>query len=81
METLIINPLLQDQLKRLTELTLLTDQSGTPLGHFMPGVPIDPELYRLAESQCPFSADELRHMRQQSGGKSLSDIWQTVGER
>lgn len=81
MPTLIVHTTLQDQLKQLTEMTLLTDDKGTPLGHFIPGAKLDSDRYRLAESQCPYSAEQLQQMRTESGGKSLGQIWQAVGQQ
>ena len=80
MPTIIVDALLQDKLKNLTETTLLVDEKGAPLGHFVPGTRFDSSLYRLAESQCPYTPQQLQRMRSETGGKSLGQIWQSVGQ-
>ncbi len=84
MGKLIIDRALQAQLADLNELTMLTDEAGQPLGQFLPkphDEPVGPEAYRLAEQQCPYSANQLDQMRRESGGKSLADFWQTIGAK
>jgi hypothetical protein len=80
MEKLILPPDLQAHLASLSVPTLLEDAAGTPLGHFLPRDQYDHLLYRLAESQCPYSAEELRKMHAEPGAKSLAEFWRSMGQ-
>lgn len=84
MGKLIIDPAFQAQLAGLKEPTVLTDSSGMPLGEFLPEEQFPqfgPEVYRLAEAQCPYSTEELERMRQATGGQSLAEFWRTIGAK
>ena len=84
MGKLIIDPAFQAQLSGLKEPTVLTDSSGTPLGEFVPEEQFPqfgPDVYRLAEAQCPYSAEELEQMRQETGGQTLAEIWRALGQK
>lgn len=37
-------------------------------------------VYRLAESQCPYSAEQLEKMRMEKGGKTLTEFWSALGQ-
>ena len=54
----------------LVEPVEIYDETGQRLGHFVPSV---------ASDNCPYSAEELERMRNETGGRPLSEIWQTLG--
>jgi hypothetical protein len=58
----------------------LCDANGKVIGHFLPGDAYRKLLYQLAESQCPYSAEQLQAMRQQTGGKPLTKVWESLGQ-
>lgn len=55
------------------------DESGRPVGHFLPQDVYQKMLYAWVESQCPFSKEELERRRRETGGRSLKEIWKDLG--
>ncbi len=60
---------LKNQLAGLAGPVEVIDESGQPLGHFVPRTPPD---------DCPYSVDQLDAMRSERGGRSLSEIWKAL---
>ena len=50
------------------------DEEEFKLGHFIPAR--KGPVVLLPADRCPYSAEELERMRNETGGKSLADIWQ-----
>lgn len=63
---------LKNQLAGLAGPVEVIDESGQPLGHFVPRTPKTPP------DDCPYSVDQLDAMRSESGGRSLSEIWKAL---
>jgi hypothetical protein len=74
MTLLPIDAALLAQLNGLKEQTEFRDENGRVLGHFIPAAKGPVEL--LPSDSCPYSAEELLRMRNETGGKSLAEIWQ-----
>jgi hypothetical protein len=77
MSQVTIDPLLLARLNGLTEQTEFRDENGRLLGHFIPAR--KGPVVLLPSDRCPYSAEELERMRNETGGKSLADIWQGLG--
>jgi len=71
---------LRARLNGLNEPLEICDESGRTLGHFLPEQSYQSLLYQVAEAQCPYSADELRDMRQESGARPLAELWRSLGQ-
>jgi hypothetical protein len=78
MTPVTIDPSLLVRLNGLTEKTEFRDENGRVLGHFIPAVKGPVKL--LPSDRCPYSADELLSMRNETGGKTLTEILQGLGE-
>jgi hypothetical protein len=80
MTKLTINESVRSKLNGLHEEMELCDESGRTLGYFLP-----PDLHRrflcaYVESQCPYTGEELQCMRQETGGRSLAEILERLGQ-
>ena len=62
----------------MSEPVEFCDEKGQTVGHFLPADLYQKLLHRLAESQCPFTPEQLRSMRAESGGRPLSDLWRAI---
>ncbi len=61
------------QLAALVQPTEVVDDNGRSLGLFVP----TPAM--LASDDCPYSAEELAQMLNEPGGRSLAEIWKSLG--
>lgn len=59
----------------------IKEQDGQVLGRYVPEAEYKQMLYAWAESQCPFSKEELAERRKQTGGSSLAEIWERLGRK
>jgi hypothetical protein len=66
---------LTDQLEGLAVPVEVVDETGRPLGHFVP------RLATTASNECPYTPDQLEAMRGENGGRPLSEIWKSLGAR
>jgi hypothetical protein len=81
MPRVIVDPALRAKLNDLAAGTEFCDETGRTLG-----VVISPEDFRrmlvlLAESECPYTEEDLRRFEQESGGSPPAEIWQRLGRR
>ena len=60
------------QVDGLVEPVQVCDSAGRTLGHFVPVSVAD---------DCPYSAEELARLQAEEGGRSLSEIWKTLGAK
>ena len=77
MSQVTIDGALLARLNGLTEQTEFRDESGRLLGHFVP-VKKGP-VKVLPTDGCPYTSEELERMRNQTGGRKLSEIWKSLG--
>ena len=70
---------LSSRLHGLTESVELRDENGQVLGHFVPAATRPVEL--LPSDRCPYTAEQLQRMRNETGGKPLSAIWEQLGAK
>lgn len=75
MTAIIVQAPLTDQLQGLIGPVELIDEQGRHLGHFVP------RSTEIATDSCPYSFEELARMRAEQGGRSLADIWRSLGVR
>ena len=80
MSKITLDAQLRQRLNGLGEALEICDEAGQTVGHFIPEQIYQRLLYRLAESQCPYSSEQLTEMRKQTGGKSLDQIWRELGQ-
>lgn len=79
MSQIIVDESLRKQLNGCQEDITLVDEAGKPLGHFLPEPMYRKLLYAWAESQCPYSKEELERFKQETGGRPLKEIWKSLG--
>jgi hypothetical protein len=67
----------QARFNGLKEPLEVCDEAGKMLGHFLPEAVYRRFLQAWADSQI--SDAEIAQLRQQSGGRSLTEIWKSLG--
>ena len=73
MERITIDDAAGSQLGACSVIAEICDRSGRKLGHFVPAsVPPGAE-------ECPYSEEELARMRHEQGGRTLPEIWKSLG--
>ena len=75
MNRITVNEPLTSQLDALGRPVALCDENGRVLGHFVPAV--EPSV----SDDCPYTEEELARMRAEEGGRSLPEIWRTLGAK
>lgn len=80
MSRITLDPNLRTRLNGLNERLEVCDEAGEVVGHFVPEAEYQRMLYRLAELQCPYSAEELDAMDKETGGKTLDELWRELGQ-
>lgn len=80
MRRVVVDERLRTQLNGLNEEMELCDGTGRTLGHFLPADVYRELMYAYAESQCPYTREELERMRHETGGRSLAEIWKRLGQ-
>jgi hypothetical protein len=78
MSRVILNPQLRSQLNGLTEQVEFCDESGNTVGHFIPE-PLYRELL-VAWSKANLSEAELARRRSEPRGRTLAEIWKSLGQ-
>lgn len=79
MSTAILDSEKRLQLADIHESSEIVDAQGLVVGRYLPEQEYRRMLYALAESKCPFTAEELERRRLLTGGSSLSSLWQELG--
>ena len=77
MNQVIIDQATRAKLEAVSETVELRDETGRILGHFVPT-----ELSGKGSNEdraCPYSDEEIHQLRQQTGGRSLDEIWKRLG--
>jgi hypothetical protein len=75
MNRLVVMPPLRAQLDDLAGPVEIVDETGRRLGHFVP------VAAATVTDACPYSASELERMRSEEGGRSLPEIWRSLGAK
>ena len=76
MVRVIVDNSLRTQLDAYDAPVQLCDESGRLIGHFVP-VQV-PSKQEPAVDQCPYTKEELSRMQQETGGRALSEIWNSL---
>lgn len=79
MERLELDAALRSKLGGLSKHIEFCDESGRLLGHFLPATVYDDLFYAALARESPHSPEELRRRHQETGGRSLKDIWRDLG--
>lgn len=72
MSVVVVDEPLQHELELLTAPVELRDRQGRLLGRFSPM--LSGRQVRRASDNCPHSDDELDAMRNETGGRTLTEI-------
>ena len=74
MNRITVDSSLKSQLDGLDTPVEVVDETGRKLGHFVP-------TSTLSSENCPYSAEELARMHNEQDGRSLADIWKSLGAK
>jgi hypothetical protein len=74
-----IDPKTRTKLEGMTEQVELCDEAGRTVGHFLPPEVFDRLLYAALAAETGHSAEELKRMRNETGGRTLKEIWRSLG--
>ncbi len=76
-QVVVIDADLRSRLRNLTVPLELRDENGNVVGHYTPAFrPADAdELMKT----CPYSEEELEQFCREPGGRTLAEIWKSLG--
>ena len=80
MSKIVMDEALQRKLNGCAEQVEFCDNSGRTVGHFVPADLYKKLLYAYAESQCPYSKQEIEESLDERGGRTLAEIWKDLGQ-
>jgi len=78
MSRIILDSQLRSKLNGLNDQVELCDEAGATVGHFVPA-PLYRELL-AAWSKTHLTDEELERRRQEPRGRTLAEIWQSLGQ-
>jgi hypothetical protein len=70
---------MRTKLDGVTQHVELCDESGRTIGHFLPPSVYDELFYAALAAESPHSPQELRLSHQETGGRTLKEIWKSLG--
>ncbi len=79
MEKLQIDDALRSKLGGLSNHIEFRDEAGHVVGHFLPAKLYDDLFYAALARESPHSPEELRRRHQETGGRTLKEIWRDLG--
>lgn len=79
MSQLIVDAAMQERLMGSNTRVTICNEAGEVLGHFTPAAAAEKAICFEPEDRCPYTPEELARMRRQRGGKTLSEIWRSLG--
>jgi len=79
MTKLIADQALRSKLNGSREQIEGCDEAGQTLGHFLPTVLYDDLFYAALATESPHSKEELKRRHRETGGRSLAEIWKSLG--
>ncbi|MEX2120852.1 MAG: hypothetical protein WD847_14770 [Pirellulales bacterium] len=77
MVKLIVDEALGRELNSVQGPVALCDPSGRVLGHFVPLSTLREQ--QQAMDECPYTEAELERLERQTGGRTLAEIWKSLG--
>ncbi len=75
----ITDPSLAAQFRFSTPEAQVVDASGRVIGRFIPEEPLPQPPYDGIKS--PYTVEQLDAFEKEEGGKSLAEIWQSLGRK
>ena len=75
MTRVVADPTLRKQFGDFHQQVELCDENGQTLGFFVPCLP---KFKAPADTQSPYSADELRRRAAEPGAKTLPEVWREI---
>ena len=79
MTKLIADQALRTKLNGCAEPVEVCDEAGQTLGLFLPVDAYRKLFYGRLAAESPYSASELERMHQETGGRTLAELWQELG--
>jgi hypothetical protein len=79
MGRVILDPELRAKLNGLNEQMEISDETGKPVGLYLPLDAYKKLLY--ADVKIPFSEEEIARLRGEKEGRSLAEIWKSLGQK
>ena len=79
MGKLTLDPALRTKLNGLSEPMEVCDEAGHTVGHFLPSALYEELFYAALAAESPHSKEELRRRHCEPGGRSLAEIWKSLG--
>jgi hypothetical protein len=80
MAKLTLDATLRDRLNGLDEHLELCDEDGRTVGHYLPEAEYKKLLYAAVEAACPHTPEQLERLRHGTGGRTLAEIWRSLGQ-
>jgi hypothetical protein len=77
-EKIVLDPALRAKLNNLNHELEFCDESGRTLGHFLPPEVYQKLLYAWLNAQV--TDEELEQVSQEPGGRTLAEIWKSLGQ-
>ncbi len=77
MTKVIVDNTLRAKLNGFRDHVELCDESGRTVGHFLPEAVYNKLLY--ASVEIPLTQEEIERRRQETGGRTLPEIWKSLG--
>jgi hypothetical protein len=74
-----LDPELRAKLNGLDEQIEVCDESGRTLGHYLPADLYEELFYAALAAESPHSKEELKRRHRETGGRSLAEIWKSLG--
>jgi hypothetical protein len=56
------------------------ERSENTVGHFLPHPLYEDLFYAALAAESPHTKEELKRRHQETGGRSLAEIWQRLGQ-
>ena len=78
MTKVILDEVLRAKLNGLQAEIELCDPSGETVGHFLPENRYQELVAALAKR--PYTDEDLARFRQETGGRTLAEIWKSLGQ-
>jgi hypothetical protein len=75
---IVLDSDLRSRLNGLNEHLEVCDEQGHTVGHFLPAEMYQQLMY--ASVQIPYSEDEIKRRRAETGGRSLAEFWKSLGQ-
>ena len=79
MGRLTLDPDLRNKLNGLNEPIEVCDEAGHTVGHFLPADLYEDLFYKALAAESPHSKEELKRRHHETGGRSLAEIWRSLG--